>query len=184
MLIRPYNVADRGAVAVLDVETDVNSIAVLRLTDGRFTWIESPLEVTRKKHHNLAEYLVEDPTSWDEAFVAILDGLVVGVAAASLASWNRRLILQHMYVNGTVRGQGVGTALLHAVLSSERAKDAQHVWLETQTDNVPAIRAYERMGFRVVGVDETLYGDREGADTAVFMSQPLGRQHVPGHAQP
>jgi inorganic pyrophosphatase len=35
------------------------------------------------------------------------------------------------------------------------------------------------MGFRVVGLDHTLYGDREEADTAVFMSQPLEPQHVP-----
>lgn len=178
MRIRPYHVTDRGAVALLDVETEVNSLAVLRLADGRFTWTESPLKVTRKKHHNLAEYLAEDPTSWDVGFVAILDGLVVGFAAASLEAWNRRLVLQHMYVDGTARGQGVGTALLHAVLSSGQAEDAQHVWLETQTDNVPAIRAYERMGFRVVGLDQTLYGDREEADTAVFMSQPLRHPHV------
>lgn len=83
-----------------------------------------------------------------------------------------------MYVNGTARGQGVGTALLHAVLSSERAKHAQQVWLETQADNVPAIRAYERMGFRVVGLDQTLYGDQAEADTAVFMSQPVGHEQT------
>ncbi len=47
----------------------------------------------------------------------------------------------------------------------ESAVGAQHLWLETQTDNVPAIRAYERMGFRLVGLDQTQYGDRPGADT-------------------
>jgi ribosomal protein S18 acetylase RimI-like enzyme len=179
MLIRPYAASDRGSVAVLDVETEVNSVAVMRLTDGRFTWRESSLQVARKKRHDLTGYLDEDPRSWDEGFVAILDGLVVGFAASAFSAWNRRLVLQHMYVDGAARGSGVGTALLRAVLSSERAKDAQHAWLETQADNVPAIRAYERMGFRVVGLDQTLYGDRAEADTAVFMSQPVGHEQSP-----
>ena len=174
MLVRPYMATDRGSVSVLDVVTEVNSMADMRLIDGRFTWREVPLQAARKKRHDLAGHLDEDPQSWDEGLVAIVDGLVVGFAAASLSTWNRRLVLQHMYVDGAARGRGVGTALLRAALSSDTVKDgAQHVWLETQTDNVPAIRAYERMGFRIVGLDQSLYGDRPDADTAVFMSQPV-----------
>lgn len=178
MMIRPYVATDRELVAVLEVVTEVNSIGVMRLTDGRFTWQESPLQAARKKQHDLTGYLDEDPRSWDEGFVAVVDGRVVGFAATSLSAWNRRLVLQHMYVDSEARGTGVGTALLHAALSSDGAKETQHVWLETQTDNVPAIRAYERMGFRVVGLDQTLYGDRAEADTAVFMSQPIRHEHA------
>lgn len=173
MLIRPYVATDRGPVSVLDVVTQVSSIGIMGLTDGRFTWQESPLQAARTKHHDLASYLDETPRSWDEGFVAVVDGRVVGFAATSLSAWNGRLVLHHMYVDSAARGCGVGTALLHAALSSDGATDAQHVSLETQTDNVPAIRAYERMGFRVVGLDQTLYGDQAGADTAVFMSQPI-----------
>lgn len=179
MLIRRYAPGDRAAVAGLDVATDVSSIAALRLVDEQFTWSEVPLAVTRTKQHHLAEYLGEDPVSWDVGFVAVLDAEVVGFAAASLSDWNRRLVLQHLYVAGRVRRQGVGMALLRAVLSSEPARGAEHVWLETQVDNVPAIRAYEQMGFRVVGLDQTLYGDREATDTAVFMSQPLSHPDGP-----
>jgi|GEM_PF-1668787 len=176
MLIRPYVPTDRELVSALDVVTEVNSIGVVRLTDGRFTWREAPLQAARTKHHDVAGYLDGAPRAWDEGFVAVVDGRVVGFAATSLSAWNGRLVLHHMYVDSRARGSGVGTALLHAALSSDGAKDAQHVWLETQTDNVPAIRAYERMGFRVVGLDQTLYGDRAEADTAVFMSQPIGHE--------
>ena len=178
MLVRPYEAQDRGATAALNIDSEVNSVAVLRLSDGRFTWSESRLQAPRKKHHDLAAYLDEDPRSWDDGFVATLDGRVIGFAASGLNAWNSRLVLWHMYVTGPARGQGVGTALLRAVLASKRAASAQHAWLETQTDNVPAIRAYERMGFRVVGLDQTLYGDGPGTDTAVFMSRPIGGEQT------
>lgn len=173
MLIRTYAVTDRESVASLDVETEVKSVAVLGLSAGRFAWRESRLERASTKRHDLVEYLDETPRSWDDGFVAIRDGLVVGFAASAFTEWNRRLVLRHMYVHRPARQRGVGTALLQAVFTCGRVRNAQHVWLETQTDNVPAIRAYERMGFRVVGLDQTFYGDRPGTDTAVFMSQPL-----------
>ena len=42
MLIRPYEASDRESVAALDVATEVDSVADLRLADNRFTWTESP----------------------------------------------------------------------------------------------------------------------------------------------
>jgi ribosomal protein S18 acetylase RimI-like enzyme len=179
MLIRPYAASDRECVAALDVETEVNSVAVMQFSDDRFTWRPSALLAPRRKGHDLAEYLDEDPRSWSEGFVAVLDDAVVGFAATALSAWNGRLILQHMYVDRAARGSGVGTALLHAVFASDHAQEAQHAWLETQTDNVQAIRAYERMGFRIVGLDQTLYGDGMQTDTAVFMSQPLAPRRTP-----
>lgn len=79
----------------------------------------------------------------------------------------------HMYVDAAARGQGIGQALLDEILSGPAAQSAQHIWLETQTNNVPAIRAYERMGFRVVGLDQTLYADRPDAETALYLSRQL-----------
>ena len=163
----------------MDVTTEVTAIAVLCFSEGRFTWQESSLESARQKRHDLAEYLDEEPRHWEHGVVAIRDEAVVGFAASTFSKWNRRLVLEHMYVDSAARGSGVGKALLRSVFASGRAKDAQHAWLETQVDNVPAIRAYERMGFRVVGLDQTLYGDGAHADTAVFMSQPLARRLTP-----
>jgi ribosomal protein S18 acetylase RimI-like enzyme len=78
-----------------------------------------------------------------------------------------------MYVAAESRGHGIGRALLDGILNEARADDAQHAWLETQTNNVPAIRAYERMGFRITGLDQTLYADRPDAETALYMSRRL-----------
>lgn len=112
MLIRPYAVTDRESVAGPDVETEVKSVAVLGLTTGRFAWRESRLERASTKGHDLVDYLDEAPRSWDDGFVAIRDGIVVGFAASAFIEWNRRSVLRHMYVHRPARGQGVGTALL------------------------------------------------------------------------
>lgn len=173
MLIRPYAHSDRESVAAMDVATEINAIAIMQFTHNRFTWRASTLETPSRKRHDVAAYLDEEPKTWGESLVASLDDVIVGFAASALSTWNGRLTIQHMYVDRASRGSGVGKALLRALLCGEDAREAQHAWLETQTDNVPAIRAYERMGFRVVGLDQTLYGDGLQTETAVFMSQPI-----------
>jgi ribosomal protein S18 acetylase RimI-like enzyme len=50
------------------------------------------------------------------------------------------------------RGQGVGTALLSALVERARADDVPGLSLSVEQDN-PARRLYERVGFRQVGRD-------------------------------
>ncbi|MFT4163932.1 MAG: GNAT family N-acetyltransferase [Microlunatus sp.] len=173
MSVRKYDHTDRRSVAALDVDTQVQTFAEVQLQSGMFSWQERPLAHSVVKHHDLPHYLEETPPTWDQALVEILDHRVRGFAAYAYSRWNRRIVLLHMYVDAGARGQGIGRSLLDEILSAPAARSAQHVWLETQTNNVPAIRAYERMGFRVVGLDQTLYEDRPGAETALYMSRQL-----------
>ena len=57
----------------------------------------------------------------------------------------------------SARGVGIGRALLQAIEPIARAAGALRLWLETQNVNYPAIRFYRRQGFRLVGLDESLY---------------------------
>lgn len=171
--VRRYDHTDRPAVVALDVDTQVQTFADVQLQAGMFSWQERPLAHRVVKHHDLPHYLDETPSTWDQALVETLDDQVRGFAAYAYSSWNRRIVLLHMYVDAAARGQGIGQALLDEILSTPAARRAQHVWLETQTNNVPAIRAYERMGFRIVGLDQTLYADLPGAETALYMSRRL-----------
>lgn len=171
--MRRYEDGDREPVAALDVGTKIETFADVRLDAGTFSWREAPLAEPAVKHHDLSHYLAEGSAAWDHAVVATLEGQICGFAACAYSSWNRRLVLLHMYVAAHARGRGVGRSLLDAILNQPSADSAQHVWLETQTNNVPAIRAYEQMGFRIVGLDQTLYADRPGADTALYMSRRI-----------
>jgi GNAT superfamily N-acetyltransferase len=52
---------------------------------------------------------------YDQAWVAVEDATIVGFAATSYASWNRRLVLWHLYVDPTHRRRGIAGTLLRAV---------------------------------------------------------------------
>ena len=55
------------------------------------------------------------------------------------------------------QGRGLGRMLLDALLTHERARRAQHVFLEVRVDNEPAISMYETAGFERLGVRRGYY---------------------------
>jgi ribosomal protein S18 acetylase RimI-like enzyme len=51
-------------------------------------------------------------------------------------------------LNALTRGRGVGTALLSAAREVAADAGCRRIWLVTTNDNTPAMRFYERRGFR------------------------------------
>jgi GNAT superfamily N-acetyltransferase len=66
-------------------------------------------------------------------------------------------------VSAGARGNGVGTALLRALIDRARTSGVEALSLSVETEN-PALRLYERVGFRV----------HERGDQAVTMRLDLG----------
>ena len=60
------------------------------------------------------------------------------------------------------RSKGVGSALIEAAEASAQMRHCTALRLEVRTDNVTAIRLYERLGYRKIGHYERYYQD--GAD--------------------
>ena len=50
-------------------------------------------------------------------------------------------------VTAGYRGQGLGEALLRALLDASAVAGPRQVWLSVRPDNLPAIRLYEKLGF-------------------------------------
>jgi ribosomal protein S18 acetylase RimI-like enzyme len=50
-------------------------------------------------------------------------------------------------VTADYRGQGLGEALLRALLRAASQSGPRQVWLSVRPDNLPAIRLYEKLGF-------------------------------------
>jgi ribosomal protein S18 acetylase RimI-like enzyme len=116
--------------------------------------------------------LRSDP--WDRAFVAVEENVVRGFIATSFASWNRRLIIWHFYVDASHRGRGIGRELMNHVIEIGREIQALVVWLETSNRNDPGVQAYRRLGFAFAGFDTTLYtGTPAEGEFALFLSRRL-----------
>lgn len=128
-----------------------------------------------------ATFETEPPTweTWDEArhpecrIAAEEDGRVVGFAALSPVS--RRPVYAGVaevmvYVAADVRGRGVGTELLRALVE---ASEEAGIWTLTAgifPENEASIRAHERVGFRRVGRHERIgrFHDGRWRDTVLL----------------
>ena len=82
--------------------------------------------------------------------VAEVDGELVGLAHFSFthSTWsvNRDLYLEDLFVEPSLRGQGLGNALILFLDEIARATGAKKVWWETHKDNVTARRLYDSVG--------------------------------------
>jgi ribosomal protein S18 acetylase RimI-like enzyme len=88
----------------------------------------------------------------DESRVALVDGEPVGIC--KLAVRGERGWIGGIGVAAAQRGKGVGEALLRQVLDAARRRGLREIWLEVLIQNEPAIRLYEKLGFRHVRVLE------------------------------
>ena len=79
--------------------------------------------------------------------VAEIDGELVGLAHFSFthSTWseNRDLYLEDLFVSASVRGQGLGKALILALDEVAREEGSRKVWWETHKDNAVARRLYD-----------------------------------------
>lgn len=100
---------------------------------------------------------------------------LVGVALASPEWWNHSLRVWEFHVAEAWRGQGIGRRLMEGVGETAVAHQLRIIVCETQSSNVPAIRAYRRLGFVLDAVDLSFYTNEDVAqdNVAVFMKRKL-----------
>jgi ribosomal protein S18 acetylase RimI-like enzyme len=66
-------------------------------------------------------------------------------------------VLWDIRVSPTLRGRGVGTALVEAAASRAAARACRQLKVETQNVNVPACRFYRRNGFVLGAIHRFAY---------------------------
>ena len=114
-----------------------------------------------------ATFETEVPTweAWDRShlpehrFVAIRNDDVHGWAALSPVSDRcvyGGVVECSVYVGGAARGQGVGRALLDALVTSSEQARIWTIQAGIFPENVASVRLHERAGFRIVGLRERL----------------------------
>jgi ribosomal protein S18 acetylase RimI-like enzyme len=162
---------DHESLARLDVSFTTDVIFEVVTGPTSIALIEHPIDPPLEKHYHL---IWKDLKAVDLAVVAETDGRLIGVAAATLSSWNRRAEVSHLYVDRGARRCGAGAGLVNELGLRAQLLGARCLWLETQNVNAPAIHFYVKQGLHWCGLDTTLYDPRSVAgETAVFFSLPL-----------
>lgn len=104
-----------------------------------------------------------DMYSWELRNRAVCHILIVRTddcrVAGFCAFW---LVLDEIHINNLAmrpqfRAQGIGTALLHRVLTDAKTLEAKRATLEVRASNAAALRLYERLGFYVAGTRRNYY---------------------------
>ena len=67
------------------------------------------------------------------------------------------LDIEMVVVDASLRGQGVATHMMQAVLSSHQKESFNRVFLEVRASNAPAIALYKKMGFEIGRVRRGYY---------------------------
>ncbi|MFG2667044.1 GNAT family N-acetyltransferase [Streptomyces sp. NPDC048387] len=100
-------------------------------------------------------------------------GYIAQTAPTSLDSNRHVRQIRGLGVLGSVRGLGIGQALVEAACQAARAQGARRMVLCVLGHNLPARRLYERCGFTVSGVlPEHFLIDGAYVDD-IWMSRPL-----------
>ncbi|MGV3650039.1 MAG: GNAT family N-acetyltransferase [Devosia sp.] len=109
--------------------------------------------------------------------IVALDGdLVVGMATGFShfhPDKDEEFFVNELGVDDAYRRQGIGSALMEALLAEARAMGCTAAWLGTETDNVAALATYRRL--------MTAKGDEE--ETMVIFTYDLGRPRNPTSAE-
>jgi GNAT superfamily N-acetyltransferase len=89
-----------------------------------------------------------DPSSPFVGLIAVRDRLTAGFAVAVLheGSWTTRSIcyLEDLFVDPGMRNEGVGRALITALLDLGRSKGWSRLYWHTRSDNVDARHLYDK----------------------------------------
>ena len=165
---------DREALLALDTSFTTERVYRLVATAMSFVLHDNAITPPLYKVYDLTAEVERFP-NLDHVLIAEIDAQLAGVAALSYEASNRRAILWHLYVGSAYRGQGIGRALIDAMVARAQHYQARCVWLETQDVNYGAIQFYQRVGFQCCGLDLSL-DERQGAatdETAVFFMRTL-----------
>ena len=152
------------------VETEAETAVSLQLVP-----LKTPNIVTYD-HLNKAELArLNDIVATGPSFGAFAKAALVGCVIASLEAWNNSLRVWEFHVVERLRRQGVGRRMMDGLMQTAVAQNARIIVCETQSTNVPAIRAYRKLGFELDAIDLSFYSNEDVSreDIAVFMKRKL-----------
>ena len=124
-----------------------NTFSIFSLTPADRPWVSHFLE----EHWGAPEIVTRGKLRQADrlpGFCARLDGQVVGLAIYHI--WSKQCEI--ISLDSLVEGIGVGSALIFAVKEAAATAGCERLWLVTTNDNTPALRFYQKRGFRLAAL--------------------------------
>lgn len=115
-------------------------------------WIEKDFFVEPPDDRQFAAPRAEIIEPGGAILIAERAGIVVGTVAL-MKHGEDQYELCKMTVVEAERGNGIGIALMEALIAEARERGASTITLHSHTKLVPAIRLYEKFGFRQIPLD-------------------------------
>ncbi|HQX17652.1 MAG TPA: GNAT family N-acetyltransferase [Anaerolineales bacterium] len=144
-------------VDMFDLNSIVSSHLVLQVNDNKITYTVVPVAAYEKMLSIDTEdkiAFIDDPQK--AIFFAEVGGKPVGQVKV-MPWWNKFAYIEELAVNIEFRGKGVGMALMKHAIEWARMQEFPGMMLETQNNNVPACKLYEKCGFVLGGFDQYAY---------------------------
>jgi ribosomal protein S18 acetylase RimI-like enzyme len=120
---------------------------------------------------------IQDSNGLSQAFGVLDAGVLLGSVAVEYSAKEKTLhkgLVVGMYVAPTHQNRGAGRALMQAVIAHAGARPAVRLLTLTVTEgNMPAIRLYESLGFRIFGVEPLAIHTGEAFKAKVHMALEL-----------
>jgi streptothricin acetyltransferase len=134
----------------------------------RVTGIEQPY----RKHYDADFDSISSPAD-DESkqfFAAVKTGGRVRGYIHVREMWNKMACLEDIAIDRSLRGKGIGKALIHRALEWTKTAGLYALRAETQDNNVAACNLYQSCGFKFGGFDSYLYAANQKLqhETALF----------------
>ena len=127
-------------------------------------------EYPPEQRHGLALEVIFQPHI--KFFIARLNGAAAG--CGGIALFDGFAELKRMYVREAARGRGVAPALLARLEATARESKMPVLRLETGTNQLAALRFYQREGYRrCVAFGDYAAMPAQAIATSLFMEKPL-----------
>lgn len=155
--IRPLDSSSLHQVDTFERNSIVRSHLLLDVKDNKISYSIEPVEPYRKiLKVDPADYstFIGDPKK--AIFFADVEAIPAGQIKV-IPWWNKFACIDELTVDTEFRGRGVGKALLERAIEWSRKQNYPGLMLETQTNNVPACKLYEKFGFVLSGFDLNAY---------------------------
>jgi DNA-3-methyladenine glycosylase I len=136
-------------MSILNEMNNSTAISVQPITFADSKWIEefytqrwgSGRVVTRAMLYTVAEL---------PGFIAWKGATRIGLLTYCLSDEAVEIVT----LDSVEPGRGIGTALISEMIQFARVNKHQRLWLITTNDNTPALRFYQKIGFRLVKIHQ------------------------------